>query len=193
MAVKVGIIGKGSVGSALQRGLARAGHEVRAVGKEPGTVRQTAAWAEVVFLAVPFGALDDALRDMGDAVHGKVLVDVTNALTPDMQLALGCTTSGAEELQKKAARAKVVKAFNTVFAQHMDKGQVKGEKLSLFVAGDDTAAKAHVLGFGREIGFDAIDAGPLRNARWLETLGYLNIQLGYVQKLGLEIGFRLVR
>ncbi|MCI0573169.1 MAG: NAD(P)-binding domain-containing protein [Myxococcaceae bacterium] len=100
MAVKVGIIGKGSVGSALQRGLARAGHEVRAVGKEPGTVRQTAAWAEVVFLAVPFGALDDALRDMGDAVHGKVLVDVTNALTPDMQLALGCTTSGAEELQK---------------------------------------------------------------------------------------------
>jgi len=87
MATKIGIIGKGNVGSALQRGLAKAGHDVRAVGKDPGAVRQTAAWAEVVFLAVPFGALDDTLRGAGDAVNGKVLVDVTNALTPDMQLA----------------------------------------------------------------------------------------------------------
>jgi 8-hydroxy-5-deazaflavin:NADPH oxidoreductase len=193
MAAKLGIIGKGNVGSALQRGLARAGHEVRTAGKQPGAVREAAAWAEVVFLAVPFGALDDTLRELGDAVNGKVLVDVTNALTGDMQLALGCTTSGAEELQKKAGKAKVVKAFNTVFAQHMDKGQVKGERLSAFVAGDDAAAKERILGFAREIGFDAIDAGPLRNARWLETLGYFNIQLGYVQKLGGDIGFRLVR
>jgi predicted dinucleotide-binding enzyme len=193
MATKIGIIGKGNVGSALQRGLARAGHEVRAVGKEPGAARQTAAWAEVIFIAVPFGALDDTLREIGEAAQGKVLVDTTNALTPDMQLALGFTTSGAEELQKKAPRSKVVKAFNTVFAQHMDKGQVKGERLSLLIAGDDATARERVLGFGRELGFDPIDAGPLQNARWLETLGYLNILLGYVQKLGPDIGFRVVR
>ncbi|MDY7231208.1 NADPH-dependent F420 reductase [Hyalangium rubrum] len=193
MAAKIGIIGKGNVGGALQRGLARAGHDVRAVGKDPEAVRQTAEWAEVVFLAVPFGAVDETLRELGEAVNGKVLVDTTNALTPDMQLALGYTTSGAEELQKKAARATVVKAFNTVFSKHMDTGQVKGEKLSLFVASDDASAKERVLGLGRDIGFDAIDAGPLRNARWLESLAYLNIQLGYVQKLGRDIGFRLVR
>ncbi|MGC3997461.1 MAG: NAD(P)-binding domain-containing protein [Anaeromyxobacter sp.] len=193
MATKIGIIGKGNVGSALQRGLTRAGHEVRAVGKEPGAARKAAAWADVVFLAVPYGGLDETLASLGEAVDGKVLVDATNALTADMQLAVGFTTSGAEELQKKAGRARVVKAFNTVFAKHMETGKVKGEALALLVAADDAAAKDRVLGLGREIGFDAIDAGPLRNARWLESLGYLNIQLGYVQKLGPDIGFRLVR
>lgn len=87
----------------------------------------------------------------------------------------------------------MVKAFNTVFAQHMGTGTVKNERLSLLVAADDAAAKERVLELGRAIGFDAVDAGPLRNARWLESLGYLDILLGYVQKLGPEIGFRLVR
>jgi len=85
-----------------------------------------------------------------------------------------------------------VKAFNTVFAIHMDKGKVKGETLTLFVAGDDVGAKERVLQLGRDIGFDALDAGPLRNARWLETLGYFNIQLAFTQKLGSETGFRYV-
>jgi predicted dinucleotide-binding enzyme len=191
--MKVAIIGKGNVGSALERGFKKAGHDVRAVGKDPGAVREASGWGEVVVLAVPFPAIDETLREMGDAVSGKVLLDVTNALTPDYRLALGCTTSGAEELQKKAPRAKVVKAFNTVFAQNMASGQVKGEKLSLFVAGDDAAAKGKVLALGREVGFDAIDTGPLQNARWLETLGYFNIQLGYTLKLGTDIGFKLVR
>jgi 8-hydroxy-5-deazaflavin:NADPH oxidoreductase len=189
---KVAIIGDGNVGSALKRGFEKAGREVRAVGKEPGAVRGAAAWGEVVVLAVPFPAVDAALHEMGDAVSGKVLVDATNALTPDYQLAVGHTTSGAEEIQKKAPKAKVVKAFNTVFAQNMDSGQVKGEKLSLLVAGDDAAAKQQVLALGRDVGFDAIDAGPLQNARWLETLGYLNIQLGYMLKMGTDIGFKLV-
>jgi predicted dinucleotide-binding enzyme len=192
MKTRVGIVGKGNVGSALARGFQRGGHEVRSAGKEPGAVREVASWAEVVVLAVPFAAVGDAVREMGDGVRGKVLLDVTNALTGDMQLALGCTTSGAEELQKKAAGARVVKAFNTVFAQHMDRGEVKGEKLTLLVAGDDPGAKERVLGLGRDVGFDAVDAGPLRNARWLETLGFLNIQLGYVVGLGPQIGFRLV-
>jgi len=98
-----------------------------------------------------------------------------------------------EESQKKAPRSKGVKAFNTVFAQHMDSGQAKGERLALLVAGDDNSAKERLIGLGKDIGFDSIDAGPLRNARWLESLGYLNILLGYVQKLGPDIGFRLVR
>jgi predicted dinucleotide-binding enzyme len=192
MKSKIAIIGTGHVGSALRRGLERTGYEVKAVGKEPARVGEAAAWAQVIILAVPYEAVDDAVREMGDAVRGKVLLDATNALTADFQLALGCITSGAEELQKKVPSANVVKAFNTVFAEHMATGVVKNTPLTLFVAGNDPSAKETVLGLGRDIGFDAVDAGPLTNARWLETLGYFNIQLGYTLKMGTQIGFKLI-
>lgn len=188
--MKVAIIGNGNVGSALERGLTRAGHEVRSTGRE--NVRGTAQWGEIVILAVPFGAVGDAVKTMGDAIQGKILVDVTNALDENMGLAIGCTTSGAEELQKKAAGAKVVKAFNTNFAQHMDKGTVRGETLTALVASDDDDARETVIELAKGIGFDAVGAGPLQNARWLETLGFLNIQLGYVVGHGTEAGFRYI-
>jgi predicted dinucleotide-binding enzyme len=190
---KIGILGDGNVGSALQRGLQRAGHETKAVGKEQAAMRDTAAWGDVIILAVPFGALDEVARTAGEALAGKTVVDVTNALGPDMNLAVGHTTSGAEELQKKLPRARVVKAFNTVFAQHMDSGRIGDQRLGAFVAGDDAQAKATVLALAGDIGFDAVDAGPLRSARLLEPMALLNIQLGYVQKLGLKIGFKLLR
>jgi predicted dinucleotide-binding enzyme len=192
MKPKIGIIGSGNVGSALKSGLEGAGYEVKSAGHDPKDVRAATAWGDIVILAIPFGSIDDALHVMTDAVQGKVLLDVTNALTPNYELALGCTTSGAEELQRKAPKAKVVKAFNTVFAKNMSSGVVKGEKLTLFVAGDDKAAKELVLAAGKGIGFDPVDAGPLKNARWMETLGYFNIQLGYTLKMGPDIGFRLV-
>lgn len=189
---KIGIIGSGNVGQALARGLKRVGHEVRVAGHDEKIVRETGEWAEIVFLAVPFRAIDDTLRELGEAIHGKPLVDVTNALGPDMSLALGFTTSGAEELQKKVKDARVVKAFNTVFAQHMDKGQLNGKPLTAFVASDDDAAKRDVMQLALEIGFDAVDAGPLKSARSLEPLAVLNIQLGYALKMGTQIGFELV-
>jgi predicted dinucleotide-binding enzyme len=192
MKARIAIIGDGNVGSALRQGLERAHHEIRAVGKNPEKVRENATWAGIIVLAVPFAAVDDALAEIGDAADGKIIVDVTNALGPDRQLAIGFTTSGAEELQKKVPRAKVVKAFNTVFAQNMSTGEVAGTKLSLFVAGDDDPARRVILALGRDIGFDPVDAGPLKNARWLESLGFLNIQLGYAQKMGPGIGFKLV-
>jgi predicted dinucleotide-binding enzyme len=192
MKPKIGIIGNGHVGSALERGLGRAGYDVRAVGNDANAVREIAKAVNVVMIAVPFGAVDDALRELGGAIDGKVVVDVTNALTPDYQLALGYSTSGAEELQKKAPKARVAKAFNTVFAANMDSGHVKGEQLSAFVASDDDDAKKTVLEMARAIGFDAVDAGPLRNARLLEPLGYFNIQLGMKLGMGSEIGFELV-
>jgi predicted dinucleotide-binding enzyme len=189
---RVGILGDGNVGGALARGLQRVGHDVRAVGNDKGAIRDVAGWAEVVILAVPFGAVDDAVKAAGDGLAGKPLVDVTNALGAGMKLVVGFDSSGAEELQKKAPKARVVKAFNTVFAKHMDSGKVDGEALSAFVAGSDAGAKAAVLGLARDLGFDPVDAGPLENARLLEPLALLNIQLGFVQKLGTEIGFKLV-
>ena len=192
MKPKIGIIGNGHVGSALERGLKRAGYDVDAVGNDATAVRRLAQASNVVILAVPFGAIDDALRELGGAIEGKIIVDVTNALTPDYQLAIGYSTSGAEELQKKAPKAHVAKAFNTVFAANMDTGRVKGERLSAFVASDEDEAKRTVLEMARAIGFDGIDAGPLRNARLLEPLGYFNIQLGMKLGMGSEIGFELV-
>jgi predicted dinucleotide-binding enzyme len=190
---KIGIIGSGNVGSALARSITRAGHEVKTVGSNAPAVRETAAWANLVILAVPFGAIDDVVKSAGDMLAGKTLVDVTNVLDASMNLAVGHTTSGAEELQKKLPKARVVKALNTVFAQHMDTGRLGNQQLTAFVAGDNAAAKAAVLELTREIGFDAVDAGPLRNARLLEPLACLNIHLGYVLKMGPQIGFKLLR
>ena len=100
--------------------------------------------------------------------------------------------SGAEQVQKMAKGAKVVKAFNTVFAAHMDKGSVHGEKLTVLVASDDEQARSKTIELARAIGFDAVSAGPLQNARWLETLGVLNIQLGFVVGHGIAAGFKYV-
>ncbi|MDG6911270.1 MAG: NAD(P)-binding domain-containing protein [Nitrososphaerota archaeon] len=192
MKPKVGIIGKGNVGSAIKRGLEKAGYQVRAVGRDPKEVGETAKWAELVVLAVPFQAIDEALKAMGDGIVGKPLVDVTNLYTPEMMAAVG-SRSGAEELQRKAAGAKVVKAFNTHFAKNMETGRIGEQQLTFLAAGDDREAKAKVLGLGRDLGFDAVDAGPLANSKLLESLGNLNIQLGYSLGLGTGIGFRLVR
>lgn len=155
-------------------------------------MREAGNWAEIIVLAVPYGAIDDAVRELGDSVNGKTIVDATNALTSDMQLASDSTKSGSEALQQKARNAKVVKTFNTQFAQHMDSGVVNGQQLTVFAAGDDAGAKEQVLKMARDIGFDAVDAGPLQNARLLEPLGYFNIQLGYVLGLGPNIGVKLV-
>lgn len=202
--MRVGIIGTGRVGQAIGRGLSNTGHEVRLGSRNPANVtvpdgltampqREVAAWADVVVLAVPFSAVANTIGAVGGSLDGKVLVDATNVLSPSRDLALGFTTSGAEELAKLVPSARVVKAFNTVFARNMSTGKVAGEPLALFVAGDDAAAKASVLQLGRDIGFDPVDAGPLRMARYLEPMGALSISLAFNQKLGPGIGYRLLR
>src|SRR5262245_24834475 len=190
MSHRIAILGLGRVGSALQAALSRAGHEIRAAKR--GQTVPAAAWADVIILAVPFAAVPEVARELGSAADGKTVVDVTNALTPDFQLAMGFTTSGGEELQKALPRANVVKAFNTVFAQHMSTGKVDGEALTAFVAGDNGGARTVVLELAKAIGFDAVDCGPLKNARYLEPLAFLNIQLSWALGNGPNVGFRFV-
>jgi len=190
MSLKIAILGTGKAGSALQTALSRAGYEVRSAKR--GQVAAIASSAEVIILAVPFAAVPEVARELGSAADGKTVVDVTNALTSDFQLAVGFTTSGAEQLQKALPRANVVKAFNTVFAQHMSAGTVNGEMLTAFVAGDNEAARNTVLKMARAIGFDAVDTGPLKNARYLEPLAFLNIQLSWVLGNGPNVGFKFV-
>ncbi len=193
MKQKIAIIGKGNVGKAIQAGAQRAGYETRMIGKGGGA-KDAAAWGDLVVLAVPFGAVEAVASEIGAAADGKPVVDATNALK-DGALAVGFTTSGAEQLQKHLPKAKVAKAFNIVFAQNMSTGKVKGTALFMPVAADDPKAKEAVLAFCRDIGFDAVDAGPLANARLLEPMAYLNIQLAYVinKGLGAAMGFSLVR
>ena len=189
----IAILGKGNVGSALARGLARSYSQVQAVGNDKAAQHTAAANAEVVILAVPFPALDEVVQHVGTALAGKVVVDATNALDAQMNLALGYTTSGAEELQKKLPQARVVKAFNTVLAEHMERGKVGNTTLTAFIAADDAAAKETVKTLATDLGFEAVDAGPLKNARLLEPLAYLNIQLVYVLGGGTGIGFKLAK
>ena len=190
--MEIVIIGKGNVGSALQSGLSRVGHQVRALSRGED-IAQAVTSADAVIFAVPFGEVQNVARQLGDSATGKVVIDATNALTPAMELAVDTrSTSGAEDLQKALPGAKVVKAFNTSFASAMATGEINGEKLAGLVAGDDTEAKAQVLSMVEAIGFDPIDAGPLAAARLLEPLAVLNIKLGFVQGYGPASGFRLV-
>jgi predicted dinucleotide-binding enzyme len=192
--MKIGIIGKGHVGNALATGLSRAGHEIKFGHRDTEEpVAEAAKWGEVIIFAVPHDAVADVAEAVGSAADGKVLVDVTNAIGDNMGLAVGFSTSAAEELQKMLPKARVVKAFNTVFAPNQSKGRLGGEQLTLFVAGDDASAKETVMRFGREIGFDSVDVGPLKSARYLEPMAILLINMGYGLGMGTGIGFRLVK
>lgn len=192
--MKITIIGKGNVGSALGEGLKNAGHDIRYASRDPrDPVAEAVAWGDAVILAVPWTAHKDIVAAAGGYFSGKTVVDVSNALTPSMDLAVGFSTSWAEELQKLLPAARIVKAFNTVFAQNMRTGMLHGERLSVFIAGDDDASKKTVRTIAEDIGFDCVDAGPLRSARYLEPLGMLNIMLGYGLKMGTDIGFALIR
>jgi predicted dinucleotide-binding enzyme len=191
--MKVAIIGKGNVGKAIASGL-RPKHEIKFGHRDPiEPVRQAAQWGDVIILAVPYGAAQNVVKELGSAADGKTVIDVSNALTDKMELVVGFTTSAAEELQRMLPKAYVVKAFNTVFAGNQSTGRIGNEKLTLFVAGDDRKAKQNVMSLGTDIGFDVVDAGPLKNARCLEPMGLLMINLGLLLRMGTKIGYKLVK
>lgn len=194
MAEKIAIIGDGHVGQALAEGLRRSGHEIRFGTRDPKQpVKDVAAWGDIVIVAVPWTSQKDVAKNVGSACDGKTLVDVSNPISPNMDLAVGFTTSAAEELQKLIPKAKVVKAFNTVFAGNMATGHLDDQPVTALIAGDDEQSKKKVITLAEEIGFEALDSGPLTAARYLEPLGMLNISLGYGMKMGTRIGFRLVK
>jgi hypothetical protein len=194
IAMKVAIIGKGNVGKALCKGLKAAGHEVRFGHRDPKEPAKDAAeWGEVIVLAVPFSECKKASKEIERASEGKPVIDATNPLAPNGGLAIGFTTSAGEEVQKALPKAKVVKAFNYVFAQNMTSGKLGSERLTAFIAGDDQVAKGTAMKPASDIGFDPVDAGPLASSRYLEPMAGLIIALGYGQKMGRDIGFKLAR
>jgi predicted dinucleotide-binding enzyme len=137
--------------------------------------------------------MKDVIMSFGSAADGKILIDVTNVLNDKLELAFGFTTSGAEEIQKLIPKAHVIKAFNTMFAKNQSSGHVLDKQLTAFVAGDNQKAKKTVMQLANDIGFDSVDCGPLKAARYLEPMGVLIISLAFVQKMGVDIGYSLVK
>lgn len=209
--MRIAIIGAGNVGSALGRGWSARGHPVTFGVRDPKdarvqaviaatsgkaraeTVREAAAGAEVVVLATPWPAAREAVQSAGD-LGGKVLIDATNPLTDDFSaLVLGHSTSAGEEVARWARGARVVKAFNTIGAQHMTDPRLGGERASMFLCGDDADARRTVAQLAEALGFEPVDAGPLRQARLLEPLAMLWISLAFAHGHGPDIAFKLLR
>lgn len=134
---------------------------------------------EAVILAVYYGSVQEVLSQYGNQLAGKIIVDITNPINATFDdLATPPGTSAAEEIAKLApAGAKVVKAFNTTFAATLVSGQVAGQALDVFIAGDDAQAKEQLSKAFSASGLHPIDAGPLRRARQLEGIGLLHITL----------------
>ena len=194
--MKIAILGRGNMGGPLAELSRKAGYEVSVVGQD-GDAAAAIKAADLIVLALHYDPAKALLSEKAvqDALNGKVLIDVTNPLAPDyMSLTVGHDTSAGETLAAMIPGTRVVKAFNTVFADLL-KGQAAGTDapVPVYVAGDDVDARAQVVTFIEDLGMVAIESGPLSNARYLEPMAEMMIQLGYGLGHGAEIGFALVR
>lgn len=208
--MKIGIIGSGNMGSGIGKIWAKKGHAVifsysrsrekleQLASSVPNAKAGTpaeAAQADVILLSVRWSDLPDALKQAGP-LNNKIVIDCTNPLKPDLSgLELGYTSSAAEEIIRMAPGAKVVKAFNTAFAQvYEEKSRLFGSRrASMFYCGDDAGAKSVVAKLITDVGFDPVDCGPLTAARLLEPVAMLVITLGYGMKMGTNMALDLIR
>lgn len=205
--MNIGVIGAGNVGGALGGLWAARGHRVRfarrrsaegvPAGASSGDVAVTdvpaaVAFGDVVLLATPWGVTEEILRAAGD-FGGRVLIDATNPIVPDLRLGVGLTSSGGELVASWARGARVVKCFNTLGADAFARPGTGQDQASLFYCGDDVDAKGTVRELGQELGFDMVDCGPLAQARLTEPLAMLWISLAWQHGHGREIAFRLLR
>jgi 8-hydroxy-5-deazaflavin:NADPH oxidoreductase len=211
--MRIGILGSGLMGGKLGTIFARAGHEVvfsyarseaklkglarEAKGKaRAGTPREAAQDADAVLLAVHWSRMDDVLKQAGD-LSDKVVVTCSLPMNDDdTELVLGRTSSGAEELAKRIPKARVVSAFNTVPSEVLFgvyEARRKASRPSLVYCSDDPKGKERVASLIRDAGFDPIDAGPLRIARYTEPFALLVGQLAYEGQGGPEVAYRFER
>lgn len=197
--MKIAFIGGGAVATSIAALARTAAHDTVLGVRNPDTnhasdfVRtgfaQAITHADIVIVAVPYAASGDILPPLAEVLVGKIVVDATNAVAADWSPILtGEQTSGAEHLQALLPKSRVVKAFNTIFADTIRPDRIvrDGSRISLFVASDDTPALQTVMAFGAEIGFAPVNAGPLKSARYLEAIAHLNIELAVGQGGGTD-------
>ena len=208
--MRVGILGSGLMGGKLGTIWARAGHEVvfsyaRSEQKlkklardakgpaKAGTPADAARDADALLLAVHWSRVDDVLKQAGD-LSGKIIINCSLPMNADdSALAIAHTSSGAEELAKKVPKARVVSAFGTVPSEvFFDVFAARRKKVrpSLVYCGDDAKSKKVAAELIRDVGFDPVDAGPLRIARYTEPFTLLIAQLAYEGDEGPELAYR---
>jgi len=207
--MNIGILGTGNIGSGLGKRWAESGHAVFFGSRTPekaealaktighgalaGTYEQAAIFADVILLAFPWSACDDILSTCG-ALDGKILIDCINPLGKDYRsLTMGYETSTAEEIAKRVPGAKVVKAFNSISDKVIRLGaDFNGQIATAFYCGDDADAKKAVHELIASIGFEPVDSGELKNARYLEPMAALFINVA-MNGQGSNIAFKLLK
>ncbi|MFE6039893.1 NADPH-dependent F420 reductase [Streptomyces sp. NPDC056452] len=187
----ISIIGPGNMARALAGRALAGGNTVEIIGRDQAKAKELATTlggatvgrfgaapnGNIVILAAPYAGAAAVVREYGDALRGKIIVDITNPVAPDMQgFVVPDDSSGAQEIAKAAPDdAHVVKAFNTVFSHVLAAGRVEGRPLDVFIAGDDAQAKARVSAFVESLGLRPWDTGELFMARALENVGLLEL------------------
>jgi len=208
--MKITVIGTGNVGGTLGTRWAKKGHQVVFGTREPESDRvhklleaagenarasevgEAPAGADVIIVAVPWNATQTTLAAAGD-LTGRIVVDCTNPIIPGLQLALGTTTSGGEQVAEWAKGARVVKAFNSTGWENMANPIYDGQPTLMLICGDDTEAKIVVVKLTESLGFEVVDLGLLDTCRLLEPFALVWIRLAAVQGFGRDIAFRLVK
>jgi predicted dinucleotide-binding enzyme len=208
--MNIGILGAGNVGGTLGTRWAQGGHHVTFGVRNPAAPEMTAllakagktaraaalndavAASDVILLATPWAPTQGILAGL-PGLAGKILIDATNPLLPDLSLAVGINSSGGELVAQWAPGARVVKAFNTVGSGIMENPAFGADRAVLLYCGDDAEAKKAVRPLIDELGLDSEDAGPLRQARLLEPCALLWITMALVQGYGVNIAFKLLR
>jgi 8-hydroxy-5-deazaflavin:NADPH oxidoreductase len=206
--MRIAVIGLGNVGSVLGRRWAEAGHDVTFCVREPGSSQKRAdaermkakigpvsdaANAEVIVLAVPWTATPDTLKATGD-LAGKVLLDCTNPVTPELtHLTIGHTLSAGEEVAHMVPKARVVKVFNTNGAKNMADPAYGHAKVTMLYAGNDESANRVAAALAEQIGFEPVYLGPLKEARLLEPLAMAWIVLARHRGLGRDFALNIIR
>ncbi|MFE2564440.1 NADPH-dependent F420 reductase [Streptomyces mirabilis] len=186
----ISIIGQGNMARALAGRALAGGNAVEIIGRDQAKAKELAATlggatagaaptGDIVILAAPYAGAAAVVREYGDALRGKIIVDITNPVAPDLRgFVVPDDSSGAQEIAKAAPDdAHVVKAFNTVFSHVLAAGPAEDRPLDVFIAGDDAQAKARVSAFVESLGLRPWDIGELFMARALENAGLLELGL----------------
>jgi hypothetical protein len=208
--MKVTIVGAGNMGRGIGTRAVAGGHEVEIVDRDPADAGSLAGelggsataldpgasfGGDVVVFAVYYPGIKDAVQEYGEQIAGKVVVDITNPVDTNTwdRLATSSGSSSAEEVAALVPDGtSVVKAFNTTFAPTLVAGEVGGQPLDVFLAGDDEGAKEKVSRLVSDGGLRPLDVGPLARAQQLEQLGFLHISIQQPLGLGFASAVKLL-
>ncbi|MFQ3596889.1 MAG: NADPH-dependent F420 reductase [Chloroherpetonaceae bacterium] len=206
--MNIGILGAGNMGGTLGKVWAQHGNEVsfgtrspekalelsKSVNMRAGSYEDAAKFGDVIFIGTPWSATESLLKSLSKHLSGKIVIDCTNALAADfLSLSIPPTTSAGELIQEWLPDSKVVKAYNTIGAKVLLNPNYNGTIATGFYCGNDIDAKKVVAELIAQSGFEPVDCGDLKQARNLEAMTLLFLNLAFKQGMGGQIAFNLLK